>query len=209
MTSVRGRSPWRSFLRSRVDERVGWGLLVAIAIQGALSGTTLTLPFAVLPLVQEAAPLLPAAVGCLVGAVLVRRMPEVEAGGGLVLLRYRATLALLVLAAAPAVSSVGLISAPARYDAMILRNACFLAGLALIGARLLGARLAWLPVLLLALITFLDGKNRYDGSARGWALLLQPAADVRSIVATFVVSVLGVAIYTFADSRAQHGIRES
>lgn len=200
-------SPWRSFLASRADERTVWGLLVVIAIQAGLSGTTLTLPFAVLPLVQDAAPLLPAASGCLVGAVLVRRMPELETGP--VLVRYRGALAVLVLVAAVTVSSVGLVSAPDRYDAMILRNACGLAGLALIGARVLGARMAWLPVLLLALVTFLDGRNRYDGSARGWALLLQPADDVRSAVATLVIALVGVLIYAFADSRAQRGIRES
>lgn len=203
------RSPWRSFLRSRVDERIGWGMMVAIVIQGTLSGTTLSLPFAVVPLVQDAAPLLPAASGCLVGAVLVRRMPELEVVSAGALIRYRAGLALLVLLAAPGVSSIGLISAPDRYDSMILRNACCFAGLALIGARILGARMAWLLVMLLALVTFLDGKNHYDGSVRGWAFLLQPADDARSAGATLVLALLGLLIYGLADSRAQSGIRES
>lgn len=205
---MRSRSPWRSFLASRADARIGGGVLVAVAIQGSLSGTTLTLPFAVLPLVQDAAPLLPAASGCLVGAVLVRRMPELEIGGP-VLVRYRAVLALAALLAVTTISSVGLVAAPATYDAMILRNACAFGGLALAGASLLGARMAWLPVMLVALVTFLDGRNRYDGSARGWAFLLQPMDDARSLWVTVALVGLGVLAYVLADSRAQSGVRET
>jgi hypothetical protein len=135
-------------------------------------------------------------------------MPELEAGGP-VLLRYRAALAIVVVLASVALSSVGLVAAPAAYDPIILRNACAFAALALVGATVLGARMAWLPVMLVALVTFLDGKNRFDGSARGWAFLLHPVRDVWSLCVTVALVVFGVLAYALADSRAQRGLRET
>jgi hypothetical protein len=132
-------------------------------------------------------------------------MSALEPRGARLVRARLAWAAALIVVAASVAASLGMLADP-EWRMPLLRNTVGLAGLALLGAVLLGARLAWLPVFVPGVATLLAGRDPYTAEPHAWALMLAPAGAPVAAAAALAVAVAGVVAYGRWDSRPTRGV---
>ena len=142
----------------------------------------------------------PLAPTCLALAVAVissagHRVPERLAtrSGWSLRLRFIGLLAFIV-------ATISLTAAPAE-QAIVARNTAGLLGVALLSEAVLPVEAAWVPVALLATLTWFFGPVGGGRPSSAWAVLLHPSDDGLAQAAALVTGALGVALYLMLDRR--------
>lgn len=156
---------------------------------------------------QPFAPLAPALLALVMGFAFSNSMSVLERVAPPIRLRMlRGTWALIVLtlAACAAVLLMPLVDPPWRIP--LLRNMMSLAGLAILGAVILGARLAWVAVLSPVVVMLLVGRDPINAHVQPWAVLLHPAGSVVSACLAAGVAAAALLSYMLWDARPSRGI---
>jgi hypothetical protein len=196
------------FVRTRCLRHAGWLCLGAVLAEWATAGDSLLIPWSRVKLTVAAAPLVPAALAAVQGFALLRTMPELERRVGRTLTGLRLAWAGVLTVLAAAGAQVASSAASGTWGPVFARNSVAFTGVALLGAVVFGARLAWVPVLVLALATFSVGRDMETGTPYAWAWLLRPSHSATSTVVSLAVAVTGVVLYACLDSRASRGLPE-
>jgi|GEM_PF-1282577 len=95
---------------------------------------------------------------------------------------------------------------PIDHRAVIVRNLLLLIGMGLASARWLRSGAAWVPVILLSIITWLFG-TQLGGEPEPWAVLLAPRGDDLARTASATVLAAGVVSLLVGIRTAQGGDR--
>lgn len=151
------------------------------------------------------APLAPVVASLAVGFALLNRMPMLELPCRRLRIARLAWSSALVAGSATAMVAATLL-ADEQWHVSMVRNAIALAGLTLLGAVLLGARLAWVAVFIPGIATLLAGRDAYTAESRGWSLLTMPGDSVPALLVTSLLAVAGLVTYTLWDSRPTTGV---
>jgi hypothetical protein len=186
-----------------------WALagVVTLIAAAALAPRSYHSPFSQWLEAQPFAPFAPALVALVLGFAFSNNMSVLERVTPPIRLRIsRATWALIVLtiAACAAILLMPLVDPPWRIP--LLRNMMSLTGLAILGAVILGARLAWVAVLPPVVAMLLVGRDPIDAHVQGWAVLLHPAGSVVSACLAAGLAAVALFSYVVWDTRPSHGI---
>lgn len=197
---------WRLFPSSRVNRST----VVAVAFAGLatlmLASSSYHQPFSEWEVAAATAPLAPGAVVLLSSFGMINVMAVLEGHQGSRLLVARLAWSTTLACTVAAFTALAAWSVDAQWRLPMLRNALGLSGLGFLGAVVLGARQAWVPVFLCLALTFAVGRDPYTAAARGWALLLAPGGSVVASLAAGGMLIAGVGVYTWRDSRPTQGI---
>jgi hypothetical protein len=141
---------------------------------------------------QVTAPLVPAflALACLIGARTAHHPGERITPRGAVVVRvgYLATLG--------GFAAVLLAASGSDADRWVLaRNDALMCGLALLALELLPAAMAWTPLVLVPMLTWLLGSNGLGVAPEPWAVLLEPAGSTSAACASLAIVTAGTLVY--------------
>ncbi|WP_406861581.1 hypothetical protein ABZO31_14420 [Streptomyces sp. HUAS MG47] len=147
------------------------------------------------------AELAPLAYAVLLAGTLFSPMAELERTSAQPMRRHRAVQLLVLLGCAVALSALPLLAgASGEMVLAAARNAVGYLGLGMIGARLFGSGLAWLPPLGMFGPTLLLGV-RFDNTPEPWAWALHPAASTSAAVAAALLWLVGAALAATGSPR--------
>jgi hypothetical protein len=136
-------------------------------------------------------PLVPTLVALAMTPVLCTAYDDLERTAG------RPGCVLRGCALAACAAAAGLAAVPGvRFDAMVVaRNSVLLTGLAVASAALLPRTTAWVPVVVLPIVTWLLGTDPVTRRLAAWAVLLAPSATAAGWVAAAMLAVAALAGY--------------
>lgn len=138
------------------------------------------------------------ALACLDGARTAHHPGELLTPRGAVVVRTGYLGALAALGALLLVPA----SAGAGVDASVLaRNGTLLCGLALLTLELLPPAVAWTPLVVVPMLTWLLGSNGLGVPPEPWAVLLEPAGSATARTVTALVAAAGIGAYLGAPAR--------
>lgn len=179
------------------------GALCLFSIAGLIvGGRIVPLPDETLVLPWDV--LLPLLSACVISMTTRSPMNDLEATAAhrLWLLRVSHLSVLAVVAGLGTLLACYDLPAPYSWPSA-LRNLAMLTGLGLIGARLLGGRLSWIPPITMSLITLTAGSKA--GELRIWAVLFFPDHHLAGIAFGALVFAVGVLLLAKGGTREPAG----
>jgi|GEM_PF-3457668 len=195
----------RIFVRSRLAGRPLRPFGAVLLFQLTVGDQLVILPFGGDRAAAQASRVMGALWATILGSMVLRHSPELEWPAGPRLRGLRVSWAISLVAG----TSFGLegISQVRTVDAfgLQIRDGMFFAGLALVAAVVLGARLVWVPTVLAGTILFAFGHRPDDGRPQAWAFTNVSPSITWTWWVAIAVAVAGVTTYTVYDSRSVAG----
>lgn len=193
-----------------VASRVGLGELIAIfaaaAVTVLLTPREYHSPFAEWEYAQDFAPLAPAVLALAVGLLFSNRMSNLERvipQRQLRTVRACWAICILMVSGSAIILVMPLTETPWRLP--LLRNAISWSALALLGSVAVGARLAWIAVLVPMLVVVLVGRDLDTARVMEWTLPLHPASSLSAGLATAALALTSVLFYAVWDTKPSRG----
>lgn len=193
------RSPLVSFLVSRVEPAGVIGVAIILVAVVLLATARVRTPFHPLSPVVGGLEVISLAAGIPISMMVLPASKTLEAGiRRVTILRYIWSTTLIL--GTMLLVGVGALAGGAVDPLVAVRNSVVSAGLVLVSATLVGARLAWMPSLGLTLAVFRYGME-LEGVRYAWALPLAPGTEPVPWLLGVAVAVAGIVSYGRWDVR--------